>query len=663
MSGSFGTNLSEFFDLSSSPQAQKTLSDGKLVSVSAQQTSPDGKTTLRLGTGSNTKTVKVEQSFPEGAIRLGRVEATDEGMRLRLLQRQSELKQVKTEELMKLLRNSPVEVSNRDGPTLKSQLMNQGHISTATGPSSGTGDARPTANLSGTRMTVVNTPDDLTLPKNTSQTINVGVVSSDGGEATLQYNGKSFTVETNQSLKQGTELTVEVHRNQDQTVLEVQSSRGRSFDPKQLNRTLESLGLEQNQSNRSKLATTVLKNIDQSSQKLLEAVKANFNLETVPDRSSSLESLKTLRSDFRAGNRTQAARQLSDLSKQELSQLLKEFGIEPDSSSRKALRTVLETDPNPSKQTAKTVMDNISLVRNQNGQIDQSRLKSLLFLAKNDLPVKQQLVDLLQFAAPDTESSLDTDFNNFKQALQGAKSDLATSGDSGGLKENLSNITLPEFNPGASSERSDELMRVLQNMGFDLESKAAKQPEQAGSSLRAQLTQLQKTLSEAATDKIQEFVETGDSNLRNESRRVLAQLFKFSMGSVAEDDSLFLFVPFPDGEDTNLMKIRIQDESEGETIDDERWNVTINMKLSQLGELQVHAQRHKQTLNLDFRAEQKPTRNLIRKRSGDIKELLTESGFQVSVDTGVLRKDGEGMIDWNLYFDTDQYSGTLDVTI
>lgn len=669
MSGSFGANLSQFLDLSSVANKPSSLSEGNLVSITVNNSSTE-QSSITISTPTTSKITTINQSLPESSVLLARVESSESGMRLRLLQAQNELKRIKTEELMKLLRSSGLDLSGRDASALKDELVSRGHLSTAQA-TTGSGEAAagetssgPSPHpLTGTNLPIQNAPDNLGLPASTNRAVNVTVVSSQEETATLQYQGRTFTVTTPESIDPGTQLKVTVQKTPEGRALQIEAGQNRSLNQQTLDRILNSLNLEANDTNRSRLSRTVLKHTSASTREILKQVKSEFTLDSVPDRSSTLESIKKLMTNFRSGDSASArgARDLSQLSREGLNQLLKEFGIEPDHSARKTLKTVLETDPRPSKTVAKTVMENIGLARNQDGAIDQNRLKSLLFLVKNDLPVKKELVDLLQFAAPDSDSNPGEDINALKRTLQGMKT--GTGSESGSsLEQTLSNVSVPELNPGGSTGTSDDILRVLKQLGFDLERQVTKQPARASDSLRAQLTNLQQTLSEVATEQIQNFVESGNTDLQNESRRVLSQLFKFSMSSVAEDNSIYLFVPFPDGDETGLMRMRFQDESEGESIDDEQWSVTINLELSQLGSLRVGAKRHKQKLNLDFRARDKSTLSLLRDRSGELTDVLSERGFDVSVRSGVLRDD-ESLIDWNLYFDTDHYTGTVDVTV
>lgn len=587
-------------------------------------------------------------------------------MRMRLLRAKNELQQVKTQELMKLLKGSGLDLSGREADSIKSQLVQQGHL-TREGLVQGPGGPKGTSqSLVGSTLSVTEAPDSLNLPSTSEQPATVTVVSSQGNTATLQYRGETFSVNTPEPLDPGTQLQVTARRTDGGQTLQVESVSRRQLSSSQLNDVLKTLDLGANERNRSRLSRVVLENTNRSPSDVLKAVRAEFQLESVPKPEETRESLKRLLNQYKSsGSKTGTTTQsLSNLSPEGLNQLLKEFGIEPSQSARETLRTILRTDPQPSKDVAKTIMDNLGLARNQDGMIDQQRLKTVLFLAKNDLPVKQELVDLLQYAAPDSGNDAKRDINALKQTLLGVSTGAEGSSESSeSLKQTLANLSLPEFRPTGGEEGSKDLLRVLKQLGFDLERQVVNQPEQASDSLRSQLTQLQQTLSEVAAEKIQQFVESGNSELQNESRRVLSQLFKFSMSSVAEDDSIFLFVPFPDGDETGLMRMRFQDESDGESLDDEQWSVTINLELSQLGPIRVGAQRHKEQLNLDFRARDKASLNLIRDRSEELSEILTDRGFDVSVRTGVLREEQDSLIDWNLYFDSDHYTGTLDVTI
>ncbi len=287
-------------------------------------------------------------------------------------------------------------------------------------------------------------------------------------------------------------------------------------------------------------------------------------------------------------------------------------------------------------------------------------MQALLFLTKNDLPVKKETVDLLQPSAPGNAS---TSREQMTKLLQNV---LSTEDSSKELTQAVRN-TLQEarISPGgneSSESLATRLAEAVRSMGFDLENRIGKNPDRAKKTLRSQMIGIQESLANQASGTLLQG-QFGGSGQRDSSHTFLSQLMKHSLASVADDDSIFLFVPFPDGEGTGLMRMRFEDEGEVDDPDDEEWTVTVNVELSQLGPMQVRARRHREALNLTFKASESETVRLIDRHRERLEENLTEKGFEVSLRTQSWSEEDDALVDWNLYFNKNDYSGTFDVTV
>jgi hypothetical protein len=355
----------------------------------------------------------------------------------------------------------------------------------------------------------------------------------------------------------------------------------------------------------------------------------------------------------------QPVKDLQSISRQQLSQLLRQMGFEPDDQALKAARSILETDPSPSKKTLRQSLENLQLTKGSQGTVDSNRLKSLLFLAKNDLPIKSESIDLLRHAVPSGDNSGSGNaFNQLQQAVSGE------SGKNSSLGDTLQAVNLTPSASGSSEDRAQELFQAVKSMGFDLESQVPCQPEGASKTLRSQLMKLQQFFGDSATESIRQSMQSGvESGLQDQSRELLSQLFKYSLASVSEDNSIFLFVPFPDGDQTGMMRLRFEQDGDGEELNNEKWNVTIHLDLNQLGPLQIQAQRHREKLNLTFKAAIDRTVNIIQQREENLGDIFVEKGFNISVTTKPWNQDEEPIVDWDLYFDKGDSGGTFDFTI
>lgn len=440
-----------------------------------------------------------------------------------------------------------------------------------------------------------------------------------------------------------------------------------SQDDSTLRKLRDMLGLRGEDEATRRLKAVMLDSRGSEPSTVVERLRSEFSsvrAETVnSNRERILRLVENFQSSLKSGGEGDSAvSNLKNLGSDQVARLLREMGFEPDKETVRTARKILATDPSPDKQTLRTVLENVGMARGDDGNLNTNRLKTMLFLAKNELPMKEDLVKLLQHAAPGDGAATRELSSQFLGALGQV--------DTGSLDDRTAALAdaarAAEFNPSGSQSAgsaSEQLMDALKTMGFDLENQVARNAGSAGETLRSRLMAVQQVLADSATSVLQQAVSTGDANLRDQSRTLLSQLMKHSLASVADDDSIFLFVPFPDGEGTGLMRLKFEDEGDSDTVTDEEWTVTINLDLSELGGLQVQARRHREKLNLTFKASEKGTLTLIDEHQDRLVGNLSEKGFEVSVRTRPWNDEEGSLLDWDLYFDTNDFNATFDVTV
>lgn len=427
------------------------------------------------------------------------------------------------------------------------------------------------------------------------------------------------------------------------------------------------LNLSEENESMKRLRSVLLQNRGSEARQVIEQIQREFSTVNSRALEGSRGKIEKLIEQFQQGTKTSSSdrtgvQNLKNLGNNQLSNLLQNLGFEPDEKLMRTARQIIQADPSPTQENLKTVLENVQLAQSGDGSLDSDRLRGMLFLAKNNLPVNQETVDILRLSTPGEAS---TDRSQTTNLLQ----NLTATGDNSSeqLPDTLQNaLQATQVSPGGGGENSESLAARLadavRSMGFDLENQVGKNPDRARKSLRSQMMALQQNLADQASETLLQG-QSGDSNSRESSRTFLSQMMKHSLASVADDDSIFLFVPFPDGEGTGLMRMRFEDEGEGDEVDNEEWTVTINVDLSQLGPMQVRARRHRERLNLTFKASDSDTVHLIDQHRERLEENLVEKGFEVSLRTQPWNEEDDALVDWNLYFDKGDYSGTFDVTV
>jgi hypothetical protein len=423
----------------------------------------------------------------------------------------------------------------------------------------------------------------------------------------------------------------------------------------------QELGLKPQTETLNRLRATLMNSQNRNPAEVLQQINQEFSTVSLSS-GTTRETVEELIQQFQQAaknNSKPSVDNLQSIPREKLTQLLRQMGFEADDQTLKTAQSILNTDPSPSKETLRQTLENVQLAKNNQGSVDSNRLKSVLFLAKNNLPMKNESVDLLQHAVPSSGSTDSGEaFNQLQQALSGESAKNSS------LGEALQAVNLDPSTSASTEERAQQLFQAVKSMGFDLESQVPRQPEGASKTLRSQLMKLQQFFGDSATESIRQSLQSGvDSGMQDQSRKLLSQLFKYSLASVSEDDSIFLFVPFPDGDKTGMMRLRFEQEGDGEQLNDEEWNVTIHLDLSQLGPLQVQAQRHREKLNLTFKAAMERTLDVLKQREDDLGTIFTDKGFDVSVRTQPWNQDEEQLVDWDLYFDKGDFGGTFDFTV
>jgi thermostable 8-oxoguanine DNA glycosylase len=335
----------------------------------------------------------------------------------------------------------------------------------------------------------------------------------------------------------------------------------------------ERLNLNEKNETMKRLRSVLLQNRGGDVGQVVEQIKNEFSTVSSRTVEQSRETISKLIERFRQNTQSESrnrstVQNLKNLADNQLSNLLKNMGFEPDKELLRTARRVLQADPSPTQENLKTVLENVQLARGGDGSSDSDRLRALLFLVKNDLPVKEETVDLLRPSAPGNASTERSRTTNLLQNLTSTANNSSEQ-----LSESLRNALQATQVSPASGDSSESLAARLadavRSMGFDLEKQVGKNSDRARKSLRSQMMAFQQNLTDQLSQTLLQG-QSGDSSSRDPSRTFLSQLMKHSLASVADDDSIFLFVPFPDKEGTGLMRMRFEDDGEGDEVDDDR---------------------------------------------------------------------------------------------
>jgi hypothetical protein len=363
---------------------------------------------------------------------------------------------------------------------------------------------------------------------------------------------------------------------------------------------------------------------------LLRHVRDNTQMAQSVDVQQAREQIERLQQFFKQVDRRETLPPKQEMDRSDVKALIKDLGMKAEESVIKVAESVLNQEESPGKRLLAKVLANRSMAQDSEGRVQSQKLKQLTSLLKQNTPVSETMFNQL----------------SSDRSLQ----DLSR------VWDNQSN--LPRLNP-SEGNLEQQLKTVVRAMGFDLEAMVGKDPEQATKTLRAALMNL---LSGGETSQAAQSM-AGDM-ARGDAQSVLGQILKHSLASRAEDGSIYLFVPFQDGDQSKMMQVRFEDQRDSDQqAVDHSWGVTLDVSLSMLGDLRIHARRREDRLGVRFEADQSNAARLIREHREQLESMLDDLGYDPQVQVERLEGSIEEWADKRLYESSDPGSGSLDLTI
>ena len=307
--------------------------------------------------------------------------------------------------------------------------------------------------------------------------------------------------------------------------------------------------------------------------------------------------------------------------------MIRELGRRVTDENTELVKNVLNEDSSPSRKLLDQLLSNQSALRDSEGEIDQNRLKKAISLLKKGVPVNDQLMRDLR---------RDVSLDQLRQIWQ-------------------STPELPRLRPD-SGNLPRQIRQVLQSMGFDLEARLQDDPEQALQSLRSVLSSILGSADGEST--------TSMDLSRQDANAIFNQIIQHSLSSRSEEGTLYLFIPFQEGDESRMMRVRFEDEREdsGEQRDNQ-WGVTVEVRLSQLGEMRIHVRRKHDHLGIRIQSEQSSTARLIRERRDQLESDLGRLGYRSRIRVERLQDEFSDWPSRELYEGTDEGLGRLDFTV
>ncbi|MFB6355649.1 MAG: flagellar hook-length control protein FliK [bacterium] len=324
---------------------------------------------------------------------------------------------------------------------------------------------------------------------------------------------------------------------------------------------------------------------------------------------------------------------------EQMKTFLKDIGVEPDKKNMKILKNLVKNDLVSDIKSLKKLFDHRSMVMNESGEVDTEKIKKLNFMIQNDVPLNKQLFEDLK-GLPKLKSM---------ESLWTGQSSLSS------------------VDPSQTEQLAKSLQKMIREMGMDLERMIESNPEQARDTVRSQAHRMMLGLSSPVQSTV-----TGGGGAEGasmgsgEANQVFNQIMKHALASLKDDGATYLFFPFKEGEETKFMQVRFQDEREGvegEDYEEEKWSVTVDIELSQIGSVRFQARRHYDQLGIHFYVERADTTRLIRRNRSQLKETFEEMGYNVSIRAEHREHPTGDLIDEGLKVAGDQEPGKLDLTI
>lgn len=262
----------------------------------------------------------------------------------------------------------------------------------------------------------------------------------------------------------------------------------------------------------------------------------------------------------------------------------------------------------PTRQELADMLNSFEMLKNNTGQLSFRRVEAFNFLKQNDIPVRKQLVDILD-AVGTSE-----------------------------IKEQINSSELLSRLDPSGEQLAKQLEEIVAGLGIDLERQLLVNPAEAAATLRAQLAGLALEI-------------INNENFTPEDKQKTKNyggLLKHSLASAVDSDSIYLLIPFQAEEETKFFQVQFKDERSEDQEDKDTWSVTLKINLSQLGKVVVKTHKREEKVKIKLGAEDPGTVNLLRKNKESLREMLAELGYKPAITCNKLEDGYEDLIEENL---------------
>lgn len=401
--------------------------------------------------------------------------------------------------------------------------------------------------------------------------------------------------------------------------------------PDSIKSLLSSMNRSTDQETVKRVREFVRENPTSKPDKLLKFIRDRTPMARNVDNSKAQQLVQELQKFFQQMDRRETLPPNKEIDRSDLKAMIKDLGMKPEKSVVNMAESLLEMEEDQvNKRLLAQVLANRSLAQDSNGEVNQEKLKQLVSMLKRDFPINEKL------------------FNQVNQQTSMEKMARIWDGES----------QLPRLNP-SDGNLKQQLKTVIRSMGFDLEAMVQSSASEAKETLRAALMGL---LSAGQTGESSQAM-TGDM-AQSDAQSILSQIVKHSLASRTEDGSIYLFVPFQDGEESKMMQVRVQDERDGDEKNlNRKWGVTLEVSLSMIGDLRIHARRSEDKLGVRFEADQSNAARMIREYREQLESSLTELGYSPQIQVERMDGDFTDWVDRSLHEPPDTGTGSLDLTI
>jgi hypothetical protein len=406
------------------------------------------------------------------------------------------------------------------------------------------------------------------------------------GHYSLSVRGQEVTVKSEQKLEVGEKINVQVINGEEGRSLEVVP--GKQSGPNDaFARLFEIIGRSDTAGQRHRVLEWIKNNPESSAAKFISDLDIDSSGLPAGALKEINELLNFLKNQLSAGNTELIG---EDIARSFLSEMEMQFSPRLV----KLLKTVIDIGQMPDRSLLKELSANMSLLVDKNKEPDRGLVKSFLFLKNNELPVSRTLLNRVTLFAADNRSAVP-----WQQTQE-----------------------LPRwfFRGGGM-----DLQELIQKMGLDLERRLLSGDSKVFESARLLLERMQ-----------------DNSESSGGEREAGGLLMKHALGSLVDEKTLYLIIPFQEDEQLKFARVRFQDKRKKDSEDrDKSWSVDLELTLSKLGYLRLKALKREEKLKVEILPEKKSAVRTIKKHLDLLEETLQELGYEMALKVRQTKKSSE----------------------